>query len=774
MLQEQARLAQVRLQEQLEEYQRQNVPNEIKGSQEVQRQQDDDLMSTMLDAAKTEQDDEALRLLLAQQTTRDGSSLAGGWHGDRFVQVELHRREDILAIRRALGRDLVLQQDVHVVSPSLDKGVTLEKGLKLLRDGSLRRCKKVHESLAELLPCPWASLRFVRLPDAPVASNALASRPKSPQRSLSATEERIKVRREKNQFGCAHRSSKKVLTMYKPAYWMGGNELLRNVEDTLKQVHQQQLKNLRFAHSALQELCKKVNELLSRLEKDPHPGEGKLTAKKTLNRIISEVGGVNEKVKDHSEKSERFFSRMVASASKRSEDDTSQGEEYCKKSQEVEALVNKAREDLQRAVDDAKKFDEASLPPRTIKFASYRWNCPSCCCPYPVQVPLELTAKDFMARLFPGLRESGALLPVPSDLWLICEAGSPSQPRRPSSSKAPAAAEPADGAGHRLTEMPASAGLHRSCAVCRVTVESPAVLWGCSQCSFFVCTRCHDWAKKENGGSFALVPLVGDRERRAASAKAAEDRCLDLLVRASSKCFDLSVALHFGRLRWPPPSGTDLAAAAQRLCRRDAGGRLRPLADPWDNYVRAALLHAEVSQASASAGAGGSSGSSALPPKTRDRLLHEARAALLAALGVGGKVGIGFHADLGVRQFDAAHPSTHAAIKSQSRAEEAATDARLWYLLGLVLCDLNAFKEARLIYQQVLGRLPMAYFGHVVHFNLACIYAAQPGASARTAALRELKAFRRCCSMVSFQVDVGAGGGRCELCGAAQLTDLAA
>ena len=36
----------------------------------------------------------------------------------------------------------------------------------------------------------------------------------------------------------------------------------------------------------------------------------------------------------------------------------------------------------------------------------------------------------------------------------------------------------------------------------------------------------------------------------------------------------------------------------------------------------------------------------------------------------------------------------------------------------LVLCDLGSFEEARKAYRQSLGRLPMYYFSHVVHFNL--------------------------------------------------------
>lgn len=115
------------------------------------------------------------------------------------------------------------------------------------------------------------------------------------------------------------------------------------------------------------------------------------------------------------------------------------------------------------------------------------------------------------------------------------------------------------------------------------------------------------------------------------------------------------------------------------------------------------------------------------------------------------------------------HPSE---VGLQASEEWAATDPRLWYLLFLILSKLGAFAQARTVYRQALGRLPMAYFGHVVHFNLACLHAteqqdAAPVADrARAAAWRELLECRRHCRSFQQPVKQGLGTHACDLCGA--------
>ena len=183
--------------------------------------------------------------------------------------------------------------------------------------------------------------------------------------------------------------------------------------------------------------------------------------------------------------------------------------------------------------------------------------------------------------------------------------------------------------------------------------------------------------------------------------------------------------LHYGQFCIPadppdlPSAGRlALAAAWGRFCRRDPRTlKLQPLADPYDHYARAVLLHAGVRT---------------LPPGLeRDICLHEARDALLSALhGVEEGPGKQSTSKLHYRQqFNHARAfnSKSGEAEPRSRGECAATDPRLWYLLGLVLCDLGSYAEAQKVYRQVLRSLPMAYFGHVVHFNLACIQAAQTG-----------------------------------------------
>merc|ERR1719277_2552997 len=117
----------------------------------------------------------------------------------------------------------------------------------------------------------------------------------------------------------------------------------------------------------------------------------------------------------------------------------------------------------------------------------------------------------------------------------------------------------------------------------------------------------------------------------------------------------------------------------------------------------------------------------------RENKLHECREALLAALEAAGEAVHGRNR-LARQQFGAARIQNPRSdeVDPRSHAERAAADPRIWYLLGLVLCDLGAYSDARIIYRQVLSRLPMASFAHVVHFNRACIHAVLPGEKSRT------------------------------------------
>jgi len=139
---------------------------------------------------------------------------------------------------------------------------------------------------------------------------------------------------------------------------------------------------------------------------------------------------------------------------------------------------------------------------------------------------------------------------------------------------------------------------------------------------------------------------------------------------------------------------------------------------------------------------------------------------MLIALQSGGDLGSN---RLAQQQFGFAKARNPRAdtVDTRSREEKASSDPRLWYLMGLILADLGAFGEARLVYRQALARLPMSCFGHVVHFNLACLQANLPGEAAEAAALRELKEFRRYCRGLQ-GMRLGGSTLTCDLCGAAQ------
>lgn len=191
-----------------------------------------------------------------------------------------------------------------------------------------------------------------------------------------------------------------------------------------------------------------------------------------------------------------------------------------------------------------------------------------------------------------------------------------------------------------------------------------------------------------------------------------------------------------------------------------------PLAEPYDYYARAALLHADAVVATA-----------ASDPQACERYLLEARDALLAALEVPARNGGLASA---IRSFGHAKTMNPRAprhpMEAEAPVDEAAADPRVWYLLGLVLSDLGSLADARQVYRQVLRRLPACVFSIVVHFNLACVEAQQAGRAARATALRELKELRRLCrgfhpGCETLTAVSGASASHaCELCGVQRCT----
>jgi len=386
--------------------------------------------------------------------------------------------------------------------------------------------------------------------------------------------------------------------------------------------------------------------------------------------------------------------------------------------------------------------------------ASYDWHCPHCRSPYPVQAPFEMTARALLLTLLPALQD--ALAPPAGDLWLMSELGLPVGQGTVGAPDVAKQIEPTDPSGHVLFKYSAPSG-DILCSVCGRGIPLGGAAHGCSCCGFFACAACHRRAQ-ESGGDFFGAPLpAASQDRQQGRARA--DEAVRLLAGHAQGRFDLAPVLHFGVLLGAKGDVTEC------YTRRGRDGELLPMADPYDYYVRAAILHSQVPGCAT--------------PKEKDLRLHEAREALLAALDCNGperrRPGRAPAAPnrLSLQQFGCARAQNPRAghVDPRSHAERAAADPRIWYLLGLVLCELGAFEEARLMYRQALGRLPMAYFSHAVHFNLACIQALQPGEAARAAALRELREFRRCCrslqgSPLAMQEDAFAEVSVCKLCGA--------
>lgn len=159
--------------------------------------------------------------------------------------------------------------------------------------------------------------------------------------------------------------------------------------------------------------------------------------------------------------------------------------------------------------------------------------------------------------------------------------------------------------------------------------------------------------------------------------------------------------------------------------------------------MRGVVLHSQAEFLRKDQAAASAPGQSAKVVLQCDKLLHEAREALLEALQ-----GSATEANrLNWQQFRFAKAQNHKSeeVDPRSPTELAADDPRVWFALGLLLTDMQAYGEARQIYRQALSRLPRACFALPMHFNLACYHACQPGEASEHAAMRELKEFRRLC-----------------------------
>lgn len=448
----------------------------------------------------------------------------------------------------------------------------------------------------------------------------------------------------------------------------------------------------------------------------------------------------------------------------------------------------------------------------------YDWRCPACNGCYPVQVPEESTATSLLQQLFP--KGTCITEPPSRDLWLDAELDVPGKNLDASNKKMPQ-----DERGHLLKAFVAPRASF-PCSICRRGMDLGTAMRGCTECFFFACAACFLRAV-DNGGSFAMKPLPSSVEKNHERARRAGEQRLALLQRFSAKHFNLAPALDYGTIRCPR---TDMPEVA-RYVKRGDDGTLFPLADPYDYYARATILHSMAHICSSSNQGGqvlnevllqcvsqplyetikmiktttqkseidGRNLIAALEAEqtavhrrqqtewqARERvalllkaseasllqamalgLLREAREAMLAALH-GGDSGPNRLAQQQFGYAKAHNPHADWSADLRSRDDKAAADPRLWYLMGLILADLGAFEEARQIFRRVLARLPMSCFGHIVHFNLACLQANQPGDAAKAGALRELKEFRRHCRSLQGLRVGGIPSLSCELCGAPQ------
>jgi len=391
-------------------------------------------------------------------------------------------------------------------------------------------------------------------------------------------------------------------------------------------------------------------------------------------------------------------------------------------------------------------------------FCSHPWSCPLCNSWYPVRVPGDLMASNLLQDLLP--EGSFILEPEFSDLWVKSELDR--QPRlhaRGAESLEALDVTMQDDQGHILQLYSAPRDLF-PCTVCSAEMSTGTSMYGCTECFFFMCMACVSRVHKSRGradDAENIVPLPSAEEQKNIEEEASAQKRLGLLVRFATHQFDLAPILHFGRIRRLVTDAPEVA----RFCQRDMAGLLLPLADPYDYYVRAAILHSLVPICKTD--------------EHRDQVLHEAHESLLQALH-GTHVGPSSTTGaLAKQQFAYLQARNPLASRTESWLHEdrASSDPRIWFLLGVVLCDMGALADARLCYRKVLERLPMACFRHVVHFNLAVLQAGFPGESSKNAALRELKEFRRCCQSLQGMPFDGANqaadarcSSRCDLCGA--------
>jgi len=217
--------------------------------------------------------------------------------------------------------------------------------------------------------------------------------------------------------------------------------------------------------------------------------------------------------------------------------------------------------------------------------ASYDWCCPLPCCraPYPVQAPIETTARALLARLVPEIVD---FEPPATDLWTNCGLQDTARARRGDPELvegAPPCTALADEQGHELDEYRApSDGF--GCGQCGAHIETSDTMRGCIDCRFFVCMPC--FARALDGGGFDLRPLPPPHELRRQRERQDRERTLRALVDSAPGHFDLSPVLHFGRVRRRPPMHGKERPEDARLLRRGPSGELVPLADPYA-YLRA-------------------------------------------------------------------------------------------------------------------------------------------------------------------------------------------
>jgi len=391
----------------------------------------------------------------------------------------------------------------------------------------------------------------------------------------------------------------------------------------------------------------------------------------------------------------------------------------------------------------------------TPGYHSLPWACPLCNNWYPVQVPGDLMASDLLQHLLP---EGSFILEQDyGDLWVKSEIDK--QPEIYATGVdglGPLDAPLKDDQGHTLQLYAAPRDLF-PCTVCASELAAGASMYGCTECFFFMCMACVTrFAKSQRSvDSETLVPLPSTEELRSNAAEAVEQQQLRLLVRFAGDHFDLGPVLHFGRIRRLVTDAPEVA----RYCQRDMAGILLPLADPYDYYARAAILHSLVPICKTE--------------EHRDQVLHEAYESLLQALH--GSRSLNGRSYIGQQQYkhmQAQNPLS-GVVDRRTCEDRAAADPRIWYLLGLVLCDLGALADARLCYRKVLERLPMSNFRHIVYFNLAILQVGMPGEASRRAALTELWEFRRCCTSLQgippIEATISAHARhccRCDLCGA--------